>query len=430
MLGDEDFWPLEKLGAVQESNWELQRQYVNRHSPFYQRLWAGTEPPERLAELHALPLTTKEMLRQAQVKAPIFGDYLAAPLDKVIRLHRSSGTTGRAVNMALSAKDAAQNAEIGGRAHRACSLGPGFIVVHCLNYQLWMGGYTDHETLEAAGVMTVPFGAGASELLIRTILDLGITAIQCTPSYPAVLERVIAEKFPDLKPRDLGLKIGILTGEPGLENPAFRERVEATWGFEGRNAYGMSETLSNFAGQCDCDENLHFVGPDVLYPELIDAESGAAIPWHQGSTGELVLTHLARECQPLVRFRTRDIIEITDTGPCPCGRTVPRFRVLGRTDDMVIVRGVNVFPAAVSVVLNRFTQLSGEFRIVLKGSGPYQRLPVEAERAEGHDPSPNLAEVVEAALKDQLGATAEVVLLPPLSLPRTDGKTQRVYRED
>ena len=153
MLGNEDFWPLEKLVAVQKSNWEIQREYVNRHSTFYHRLWAGKQPPERLEDLHTLPFTTKEMLRQAQVKAPIFGDYLAAPPDKVIRLHRSSGTTGRAVNMALSAKDAAQNAEIGGRAHRACGLGPGHIVEHCLNYQLWMGGYTDHETLEAAGAM-------------------------------------------------------------------------------------------------------------------------------------------------------------------------------------------------------------------------------------------------------------------------------------
>ena len=429
MLGNEDFWPPEKLAAVQQSNWVKQRDYVNRYSPFYQRLWAGKQPPERLEDLYTLPFTTKEMLREAQVKAPIFGDYLAAPPNQVIRLHRSSGTTGRAVNMAFSAKDAAQNAEIGGRAHRACGLGPGHIVVHCLNYQLWMGGYTDHETLEAAGATTVPFGAGATELLINTILELGVTAIQCTPSYPAVLERVIAEKFPELKPRDLGLKIGILTGEPGLENPAFRERVEATWGFQGRNAYGMSETISNFAAQCEYDENLHFVGLDVLYPELID-ESGESIPWHERSTGELVLSHLARECQPLVRFRTRDIVELTDSGVCRCGRTVPRVRVLGRSDDMIIVRGINVFPTAVSLVLNRFAELSGEFRIVLEGPGPYHHLPVEAELAEGHDQPPDLTKSVGRALKDHVGATAEVKLLPPLSLPRTDGKTQRVYRGD
>jgi phenylacetate-CoA ligase len=428
-LGDQDFWPLNRIAATQEDSWRHQRDYVKRQSNFYRRLWGSVRPPERLADLPALPLTPKQMLRDSQVDLPPYGDYLAAPLEKINRIHRTSGTTGRPIIMALSERDASLNAEVGGRSLRACGVGPGQIAVHCLNFQMWMGGLSDHLVLEATGAASIPFGVGATELLIRTILDLKVAVIQCTPSYPAVLERVIAERFPGLQPHDLGLRIGILTGEPGLENPTFRERVEATWGFVGRNAYGMSETWSNIAGQCDHGHDMHFVGLDVLYHELIDPESCKPLPWREGTVGELVLTHLVKDCQPLVRFRTRDIIELTATDVCACGRTGARFRVRGRSDDMVVVRGINVFPSAVAHVLNEFTELSGEFLIVLGGFGPLDRLPIEAELALGHTPSPRLSEAVAAAIRERTGASATVVLLPPASLPRTEGKAKRIIRE-
>ena len=427
-LGDQDFWPLERIAAMQEAHWRRQGEHVARHSAFYRRLWGALQPPDRLADLPILPLTTKQMLRDSQAASPPYGDYLAAPLERINRIHRTSGTTGRAVAMALSEKDASLNAEVGGRSLRACGIGPGQVGVHCLNFQMWMGGLSDHLVLEATGAASIPFGVGASELLIRTILDLKVTAIQCTPSYPAVLERVIAERFAGVRPRDLGLKIGVLTGEPGLENPAFRERVEATWGFVGRNAYGLSEAWSNIAGECDHDHDMHFVGLDVLYHELIDPESREPLPWREGTVGELVLTHLVKDCQPLVRFRTRDIVELTATGACACGRTGPRFRVLGRSDDMIVVRGVNVFPAAVAIALNEFSELSGEFRIVLSGWGPLDRLPVDAELAPGQEPSTRLGEAVAAAIRDRTGASATVALLRPASLPRTEGKAKRIIR--
>ena len=143
---------------------------------------------------------------------------------------------------------------------------------------------------------------------------------------------------------------------------------------------------------------------------------------------ELVLTHVARDCQPLVRFRTRDVIEITAAGLCACGRSTPRFKVLGRSDDMVVVRGVNVFPSAVAVALNRFPELSGEFRIELDGPPPYHRLPLSAELAGGREGTPALAAAIADAVKRQTGASAEVSLLPASSLPRTAGKSKRVYR--
>jgi phenylacetate-CoA ligase len=371
------------------------------------------------------------MLRASQREHPPYGDYLAALPDRIARVHRTSGTTGTAMNLALSARDAQETALVGARAQSASGLGPGHVVVHCLNYRLWMGGYTDHATLEATGATVVPFGVGESSLLIRAIRELGVTAISCTPSYPQVLERTIAEHFPGLRPRDLGLRLGLFGGEAGLDDPAFRARLADTWGFAPRNAnYGVSDVFCNFAGQTERNDDLHFMALDVLHPELIEPASGDVLPWREGARGELVLTHLSRECQPLVRFRTGDVIELTGLGRAACGRTAPRFRVVGRSDDMVVVRGINAFPAQVAAVLNRETALSGEYRIVLDGSPPYDTLPVEAEVAEGVEPDTGIADAVEASIKRALGLSAHVTLLAFGTLPRTEGKTRRVIRKD
>jgi len=425
-----DFLPLAEIARLRAARWPAQSDYVARHSPFFQRLWAEVRPPVRLEELPRLPLCDKAMLRASQAASPPFGDYLAASPEKVVRLHRTSGTSGQAMNLALSAADARLTAEVGGRAQRAAGLGPGHRVVHCLNYQLWMGGLTDHLTLEATGASVVPFGVGASELLVRTIRELAITAISCTPSYPAVLERVIAERFPGLAPRALGLKLGLFGGEAGLDDANFRARLEGVWGFKARNAnYGVSDVLCNFAGQCEAQNDLHFVALDVLYPELIEPASAAPVPFAAFSKGELVLTYLVKECQPLVRFRTGDIIALTATEACACGRTAPRFRVIGRSDDMVVVRGLNVFPTMIAATLGTFRELSGEYRIRLKGQGPYDRLPVEAELAAGVAASEALAAAIEAKIKRDIGVTAALALVPAQSLPRTEGKTRRVERE-
>ncbi len=427
-----DFLASDEIEALQEERWRAQAAFVARRSPFFQRLWGGAAPPDSLAGLADLPFCDKAMLRESQARHPPFGDYLAIAPERVNRVHRTSGTTGQAMNLALTEADARQTALVGARAQRASGLGPGHRVVHCLNYRLWIGGYTDHASLEATGAAVVPFGVGASEQLVRAIRELAITAISCTPSYPAVLERVIAESFPGLAPRDLGLKLGLFGGEAGLDDPNFRARLEETWGFKARNAnYGVSDVFCNFAGQCETNNDLHFVALDALFPELAEPGGAAPRPWREGEEGELVLTHLAREAQPLVRFRTGDIVVLTGLGPCACGRTAPRFRVIGRVDDMVVVRGVNVFPTAVAAVVNGFSGLSGEWRVVLDGPGPHHVLPLEVEAAkdsaEGGAPTP---EAVAAAIKRAIGASARVTILPPGSLPRSEGKTRRVIRKD
>jgi phenylacetate-CoA ligase len=430
LLDRADFLPLPDLAAHRQRAWERQREVLMARSPLHRRAWAGVTPPGRLEALAELPFTDKEMLRASQRAHPPFGDYLAAEPTEIARIHRTSGTTGTAMNLALSARDAHETAIVGGRAQAASGLGPGHVVVHCLNYRLWMGGFSDHTTLEATGAAVVPFGVGETQLLVRTIRELGVTAISCTPSYPAVLERVIAEHFPGLHPRDLGLKLGLFGGEAGLDDPALRARLEATWGLKPRNAnYGVSDVFCNFAGQTELDDDLHFMALDVLHPELIDPASGAVLPWREGAQGELVLTHVSRQCQPLARFRTGDIIRLTGTAPARCGRTAPRFRVVGRSDDMVVVRGINVFPVQIAALLTRDAALSGEYRIVLPGPPPYDILPVEAELAEG-TPEGGHAIRIEAAIKRELGVTARLTLVRHASLPRTEGKTRRVIRQD
>lgn len=418
-----------ELERHQHAAWQIQAPYVFENSPFFQELWNSVPPPSNLRDLPELPLSDKAQLRLSQAEHPPFGNYLASPLSKVNRLHRTSGTTGQAMNLALSAHDCDITETVGARSQSAAGLTADHTVVHCLNYQMWMGGVTDHMTLERTGATVVPFGVGNTELLIRTIREIGITAISCTPSYPAVLERVIAEKFPGLSPADLGLKLGLFGGEAGLDDPTLRDRIRQTWGMEPRNAnYGVSDVFSNFAAQCEHDTRLHFVASDVLYPELINPDTAQSQALEAGQEGELVLTHLRRDCQPLVRFRTGDIIAIDATEPCECGRTGMRFRVVGRSDDMVVVRGLNLFPTMVARVLTGFRELSGDYRIVLETEPPYARLPLQVELAGGQAESSDLADRVANAVKANLGATASVRVVAAGTFPVTEGKTRRVVR--
>ncbi len=429
MLKNGHISSLSEISEHRQHAWELQSTYVAENSAFYQRLWDGQRPPKRLAEIAELPLSDKSSLRLAQPASPPFGDYLAARPEKVSRLHRTSGTTGQAMNLALSARDCEVTEIIGGRAQSLAGLKPGMMVVHCLNYQMWMGGLTDHLTLERTGATVVPFGVGSTELLIKTILENGITAISCTPSYPAALEMVIAEKFPHLSPSDLGLKLGLFGGEPGIDDPAFRKRLSDTWGMQPRNSnYGVTDVFCNFASECAYDTALHFVAHDVLHAELIDPDDGSLKRFEAGSSGELVLTHLERECQPLVRFRTGDIIRIENTETCRCGCAGFRFRVIGRSDDMVVVRGLNMFPTMVAAVVTSFKEMSGDYRIVLDAPPPYDVLPVVVELAEGVQDDDMLSLRLEKRFKQELGATIRVKTVPYGTFPRTEGKTKRVIR--
>jgi len=425
--------PPATLAPMQERMWGEQWEFVRMHSTFYQRkLGRAAGRALTLDALRDFPLTDKEEIRLAQERSAPYGDYVACAPERVVRLHRTSGTTGRALNVAFTQRDAEVVARLGGRGLYCAGARPGHRIVHCLNYQLWTGGVTDHLIIEASGATAVPFGVGSTRRLLEIITELGVTGIHCTPSYPALLEKVLHEEM-DREPRSLGLQIGLFGGEAGLDNQAFRARMEETWGFKVRNAnFGLSEVMSILGSQCEHTNDLHYHATDGVFVELLDPGSGERLPIREGTTGELVCTHLAKECQPLVRYRARDVLTVTATGPCACGRPTWRFRVTGRTDDMFNVRGVNVFPTSVQrVVADAGDIASGHFRITLTGPGPYDRIVVRAEATRGLPAHrwPDAAAELARRIRAAIGASAEVTIVPFEALPRTEGKTRLVERE-
>lgn len=274
-------------------------------------------------------------------------------------------------------------------------------------------------------------GVGNSRQLLRLIQEAGIDAISSTPSYPTHLEGMVRDEL-GIEPVDLGLKLGLFAGEPGLENPTYRQRIEEPWGIKASNCYGISDVMSSFAAVCQDSNDLHFMGQGSLVAQMIDPARSSQLAVDEGVEGELVLTHLAREAQPLVRYSTSDVIRILATGPCSCGRTGFRFQVTGRSDDMVHVRGINVFPSGVADVLTALTpSVTGEFQILLSHPGPYDRLDIAVEYGEGVrlEGLEQLRQQVEAKIKEALTFSAYVDLVPPDSIPRTEmGKAIRVVR--
>ena len=421
-----------EMRALQDRKWIDQWAYVASSSQFYKhKLGASAGRAPTLDELQEIELTDKEELRQSQEADYPFGNYVACSHEKVSRIHRTSGTTGRALILANSKKDTGIIAEHGARGMWASGLRPSDLVVHCLNYQMWTGGVTDHMMLEATGATVLPYGVGGTEQLVQVIRELGITAISCTPSYPALLEKVLREGS-GLKPRDLGLRIALFGGEAGLDNLEFRNSLEEVWGFKVRNAnFGLSEAMSTMGSQCEATNDLHFLSGDAIFLELLDPATGQRLKIEDGATGELVCTHLEKECQPLIRYRSRDVLTITGTDKCACGRTSFRFRVTGRTDDMFNVRGVNIFPTAIqTIVVGAKDISSGHFRIVLDGPGPYDQIAIRAEAADNlpRENWQSAARDLAKRIRDTVGASASIELVAFESIPRTDGKTSLIER--
>jgi len=407
-----------------------QIEYVLERSEFYQRI-LGTSlrgRTWRAADLPQLPFTTREQLQADQAERGPFGSYLAADRTQVSRVHRTSGSSGRALIIALSAADVENSVECGARCFWAGGVGPGDLIVHCLNFCMWSGGVTDCHALERSGAAVIPYGVGNSSNLINVIRELRPTGIHCTPSYLAKLEQRLKEEF-EVPPSALGLKLGLFGGEPGLQDPQFRSRIEETWGFRAVDAnYGLAEVLSMFASECPMKGGLHFVAGDVLHPELKDPGGDGVVPWEKGARGELVITHLRRECQPLIRYRTSDIVELASLEPCGCGLDTPRWRVVGRVDDMVVIRGINVYIGAIAKLVNgEAKRLTGEYRVLVNRSAPVTDFVVKVETRSG-PPLDGLAVELEDRFAHELGVRPSVTLLPEGSLPRTDGKTNRLER--
>ena len=316
------------------------------------------------------------------------------------------------------------------RALWAAGLRPSDTVVHCLNYRLWAGGYSDHENLETTGATVVPYGVGQTASLVQTIRELQINAISATPSYMLPLaEAALAQ---GIHPRELGLRKGFFGAEPGMSEPGVRGRMEETWGMTAMDAnFGMADVLSIMGAECESRQGLHFQARGIVAVELIDPETGTPLSLRDGAEGELVYTHLMKEAQPLVRYRARDVVRILGTGLCACGRSTFRFRVLGRSDDMLHVRGVNVFPTGVgNVLVGLGDRFSGEFQIVVDHPPPHQYLRIRVELVSGLRPeqAADLAQQAVHLLRERLSFRAEVELVLYGTLPRTEQKARRVVR--
>jgi len=432
---------MESLSSSEQKKMEKdllldQINYVYKNSSMYQEKFAKAgitkDKIKNAEDLSLLPFTTKQELRDSQKRSTPFGDFIAAPAKKINRVHRTSGTTGSFIYTALTKNDLDLTHNCGARAFWAAGLRPHHRVVHCLNYCMWMGGYTDHANLETTGASVLPFGVGNARQLIQIIKDAGINAISSTPSYPNHLEKVIKADF-NMDPCELGLELGLFGGEPGLDNPIFRQRMETTWGMKAQNAnYGVSDVLCNFASVCLDNYKLHFLGQGALLVQLIDPGTLEDIPVTQGALGEMVLTHLKKEAQPLVRYRTSDLMEILETGPCECGRTGFRFRIVGRTDDMLHVKGINVFPNGIAMVLeNMVPEVTGEFQIILDHPSPYASLDIKVEHGPHITPDNkiDLKSKIGKKIKETLNFKGMIELVKPDSIERTKmGKARRVIR--
>jgi phenylacetate-CoA ligase len=338
-----------------------------------------------------------------------------------VRIYSTSGTTGAPSYIPLTAGDLENWIAGSARSYAASGVAPGQRAVSTYNAGPFVAGAA-LGALERIGLSHIPVGTGNSERVLRAIELLRPQVAVLTPSYAAYLLEVGADL------RGSSVERVLVAGEPGGGEPAFRARLEEGWGARVTEAMGVGDVGVSLCGECEHQDGMHLGARGFVHAELIDPDTGAAIELADGARGELVLTHLRHRAAPLLRFRTRDHVEVW-TSPCPCGRTGPRIRCVGRTDDMLIVRGVNVFPSAVRDVVGSFApRVSGHILVRPQSPGVKQEppLPVSVELAAGADPDASLAEAIRERLREVLIVQARVELVPPGSLARSEYKSRLV----
>lgn len=401
-----------------------QLRYVRTASAFYRRK-LGDGPDVSMEDLAALPFTTKDELRKAQAADPPFGEIRAAPQSAIIRLHVTSGTSGRPLAIGFTRADHERSCEIGAAAYFAAGIRADDTVLHCLNYALYVGGLADHLSIEHIGATMVPVGIGQTDRILDLWDDLKPTVVFSTPSYARHLADAALAR--GREPATLGLRLLVVGGEPGGDIPETRRVLQGTWAAEVGDTYGLGEVWPTFAGQCEARDGLHVGAVGALWWELIDPATGEPLPRDPGSQGEIVYTHLERQATPLVRYRSGDMVQVLD-GTCRCGRRTPRIRLLGRSDSMFIVRGVNVFPQAVEAVLDEVASEHGAFALLLDGPAPRPPVPLLVEVPPA---APDLANRIRSTVRARLQFSCDARLVAPGSLGlATEHKSQRVFRTD
>ncbi len=417
---------------LDDAAYRTQLRYLFERSAFYrEKLTAAGIGSAReaggLDALEQLPLTEKRELRETATPEQPVGTHLSAEPGEIVRIYSTSGTTGTPSYVPLTAGDLENWITGSARSYAASGVVRGQRIVSTYNAGPFVAGAA-LASFDRIGLCHVPVGTGNTERLVKAIQLLRPEAAVLTPSYAAHLLEWAAERGLDL--RGSSVERILVAGEPGGGEPAFRARLEEGWGARVTEAMGIGDIGVSLWGECEEQDGMHLGARDFVHAELIDPETGAARALVDGATGELVLTHLRHRAAPLLRFRTRDHVEVR-TSPCPCGRTSPRMRCLGRTDDMLIVRGVNVFPSAVREVVTAFApRVSGHILVVPGSAGVKQEppLPVQVELARDAAADDDLAEAIRARLRDVLVVQTRVDLVPWGSLARSEYKSTLVKR--
>ncbi|MGC9325806.1 MAG: phenylacetate--CoA ligase family protein, partial [Desulfomonilia bacterium] len=392
---------------------------------FYRRKFdeAGVNPGDirSLDDLSRLPFTTKQDLRDNYP----YGLF-AVPMSNVIRVHASSGTTGKPTVVGYTKRDIDTWAELMARSFTAAGLNKNDIIHNAYGYGLFTGGLGAHYGAEKLGASVIPMSGGSTKKQIMILQDFGPTAICCTPSYALFLAETGQEMGIDMK--SLRLRVGILGAEPWSER--MRQEIESTLNITALDIYGLSEVLGpGVAMECVDGRNGLHVFEDNFIAEIIDPATGQVQPY--GKKGELVFTTLTKEAFPLIRFRSKDISRLMPEA-CKCGRTFVRMeRVSGRSDDMLIIRGVNVFPSQIESILMEIEGLEPHYQLVVEREGSLDTLEIQVEVSEQVFSDEirvlqNLERRIAKDIKDYLGVTAKVKLVEPKTLQRFEGKAQRV----
>ncbi len=375
---------------------------------------------QTLTDISKLPFTVKTDLRDTYP----FGLF-ATPLNEVVRLHASSGTTGKPIVVAYTKEDVKVWSSCMVRAFAAYDLERGDVIQNAYGYGLFTGGLGAHYGAEALGATVIPISGGNTDRQLMVMKDFNTTAICCTPSY--FLRLIERAQELDIDLNQLPLKVGVFGAEPWTEE--MRTRIEAASGIKAYDIYGLSEIVGPGVGAECCEQHGLHIFEDHFYPEIVDPKTLEPLP--DGEEGELVFTTLSKKAMPMIRYRTRDITSII-AEPCPCGRTVRRIRRISRrSDDMIILRGVNVFPGQVETALLSVQGTSPHYQIILTNDGTMDNMEVQVEiRPEDFSDKvgamENLQNKIAQALERILNIRVGLRLVEPNSIPRSEGKAKRV----
>lgn len=419
-----DFLPLEQLQEIQFTRLRamVQRAY-DRVPHFHRRLEArGITPADlrSIQDIGKLPFTVKNDLRETYP----FGLF-ASPLEEIVRFHASSGTTGKPIVVAYTKEDVDDWSRAMLRSFAACGLHSSDIIQNAYGYGLFTGGLGAHYGAEALGASVIPISGGNTDRQIMVMKDFGVTAICCTPSYFLHIIERAGELGVNIK--DLPLRAGVFGAEPWTEN--MRKRIEAESGIKAYDIYGLSEIVGpGVAMECQCQAGPH-IFEDMFFPEIIDPKTEKPLP--DGEEGELVLTTLCKRAMPMIRYRTRDITSLA-ADKCECGRTLRRICRIGRrSDDMLIIRGVNLYPSQIEAALLKVEGTLPHYAIIVDREKDLDTLEVQVEvTSEFFSDTVGAMEQLQAKITHSIeiitGLHPEVRLVAPRTLQRSEGKAKRV----